>query len=136
MQSLVPFLLFAVVASTTPGPTSILVPNNSQRHGLAVAWPIVLDACAMVVALTLLLGPGLGELLRCHLLLQRGLAWPDVSWFSYLVWNLLRSANGINSTEPPRRLGTFDGAALQLINPKAWMVVPAALVLLAGEGAG
>ncbi|HEJ6270809.1 TPA: LysE family translocator, partial [Pseudomonas aeruginosa] len=56
MQSLVPFLLFAVVASITPGPTNILVLSNSQRHGLAAAWPIVLGACAAVAALILLLG--------------------------------------------------------------------------------
>ncbi|MBV6333682.1 LysE family translocator, partial [Pseudomonas aeruginosa] len=30
MQSLAPFLLFAVVASITPGPTNILVLSNSQ----------------------------------------------------------------------------------------------------------
>lgn len=56
MQSLMPFLLFAVVASITPGPTNILVLSNSQRHGLAAAWPIVLGACAAVAALILLLG--------------------------------------------------------------------------------
>ncbi len=72
MQSLVPFLLFAVVASITPGPTNILVLSNSQRHGLAAAWPIVLGACAAVAALILLLGLGLGELLRRHPLLQQG----------------------------------------------------------------
>lgn len=35
MQSLVPFLLFAVVASITPGPTNILVLSNSQRSTIA-----------------------------------------------------------------------------------------------------
>ncbi|MCO3375183.1 LysE family translocator [Pseudomonas aeruginosa] len=99
MQSLVPFLLFAVVASITPGPTNILVLSNSQRHGLAAAWPIVLGACAAVAALILLLGLGLGELLRRHPLL-------------------------------------LGGAALQLVNPKAWMMALAALALFAGEGAG
>lgn len=58
-----------------PGPTNILVLSNSQRHGLAAAWPIVLGACAAVAALILLLGLGLGELLRRHPLLQQGLAW-------------------------------------------------------------
>lgn len=48
MQSLVPFLLFAVVASITPGPTNILVLSNSQRHGLAAAWPIVLEPPARI----------------------------------------------------------------------------------------
>ena len=61
MQSLAPFLLFAVVASITPGPTNILVLSNSQRHGLAAAWPIVLGACAAVAALILLLGAELTE---------------------------------------------------------------------------
>ncbi|HHW2043900.1 LysE family transporter, partial [Pseudomonas aeruginosa] len=96
MQSLVPFLLFAVVASITPGPTNILVLSNSQRHGLAAAWPIVLGACAAVAALILLLGLGLGELLRRHPLLQQGLAWLGVGWLSYLAWSLFRSAGGID----------------------------------------
>lgn len=134
MQSLVPFLLFAVVASITPGPTNILVLSNSQRHGLAAAWPIVLGACAAVAALILLLGLGLGELLRRHPLLQQGLAWLGVGWLSYLAWSLFRSAGGIDGTEPPRRLGVFGGAALQLVNPKAWMMALAALALFAGEG--
>lgn len=33
---LLPFLLFAFVASITPGPTNILVLSNSARYG---AWP-------------------------------------------------------------------------------------------------
>ena len=136
MQSLVPFLLFAVVASITPGPTNILVLSNSQRHGLAAAWPIVLGACAAVAALILLLGLGLGELLRRHPLLQQGLAWLGVDWLSYLAWSLFRSAGGIDGAEPPRRLGVLGGAALQLVNPKAWMMALAALALFAGEGAG
>ncbi|MCK1056905.1 LysE family translocator, partial [Pseudomonas aeruginosa] len=136
MQSLVPFLLFAVVASITPGPTNILVLSNSQRHGLAAAWPIVLGACAAVAALILLLGLGLGELLRRHPLLQQGLAWLGVGWLSYLAWSLFRSAGGIDGAEPPRRLGVLGGAALQLVNPKAWMMALAALALFAGEGAG
>lgn len=96
MQSLVPFLLFAVVASITPGPTNILVLSNSQRHGLAAAWPIVLGACAAVAALILLLGLGLGELLRRYPLLQQGLAWLGVGWLSYLAWSLFRSAGVID----------------------------------------
>ncbi|HFH2902665.1 TPA: LysE family translocator, partial [Pseudomonas aeruginosa] len=136
MQSLAPFLLFAVVASITPGPTNILVLSNSQRHGLAAAWPIVLGACAAVAALILLLGLGLGELLRRHPLLQQGLAWLGVGWLSYLAWSLFRSAGGIDGAEPPRRLGVLGGAALQLVNPKAWMMALAALALFAGEGAG
>lgn len=34
MASLLPFLLFAFVASITPGPTNILVLSHSSRQGL------------------------------------------------------------------------------------------------------
>lgn len=136
MQSLVPFLLFAVVASITPGPTNILVLSNSQRYGLAATWPIVIGACAAVAALILLLGLGPGELLRRHPLARQGLAWLGVAWLSYLAWSLFRAAGGIDDAEAPRRLGVLGGAALQLVNPKAWMMALAALALFAGEGAG
>lgn len=45
MHTFLPFLLFAFVASITPGPTNILVLTNSSRHGLLRTAPIVLGAC-------------------------------------------------------------------------------------------
>jgi threonine/homoserine/homoserine lactone efflux protein len=37
--SLIPFLLFAFVASITPGPTNILVLTNSQHFGVKNTVP-------------------------------------------------------------------------------------------------
>ncbi len=41
MSQLLPFVLFAFVASITPGPTNILVLSNSWRFGLGAAMPII-----------------------------------------------------------------------------------------------
>jgi len=41
MESLLPFLLFAFVASITPGPTNILVLSHSSRRGLGATLPII-----------------------------------------------------------------------------------------------
>lgn len=109
MQSLVPFLLFAVVASITPGPTNILVLSNSQRHGLAAAWPIVLGACAAVAALILLLGLGLGELLRRHPLLQQGS--PGLASAGSATWPGACSAARAASTARSRRGASACSAA-------------------------
>ena len=117
MQSLVPFLLFAVVALDHPRPTNILVLSNSQRHGLAAAWPIVLGACAAVAALILLLGLGLGELLRRHPLLQQGS--PGSASAGSATWPGACSAARAASTARSRRApGVLGGAALQLVNPR------------------
>ena len=40
LSTLLPFALFAFVASITPGPTNILVLSNSARYGLRAALPI------------------------------------------------------------------------------------------------
>ena len=59
--TLLPFLLFAFVASITPGPTYILVLSNSARHGLSAAIPIIFGACASAATLVLLVGAGVGS---------------------------------------------------------------------------
>lgn len=46
MSQWLPFVLFAFVASITPGPTNILVLSNSSRFGLLAALPIIFGAPA------------------------------------------------------------------------------------------
>ena len=45
MAHLLPFLLFSLVASITPGPTNILVLGHSARYGLRSALPLVAGGC-------------------------------------------------------------------------------------------
>ena len=61
LSSLLPFMLFAFVASITPGPTNILVLSNSARYGFKAALPIILGACAGAAGLVLLVGSGFGQ---------------------------------------------------------------------------
>ena len=56
--TLLPFLLFAFVASITPGPTNILVLSNSARYGFKAALPIIFGACVSAAVIVLLVGSG------------------------------------------------------------------------------
>ncbi|NVZ75454.1 LysE family transporter, partial [Pseudomonas gingeri] len=73
--SLLPFLLFAFVASITPGPTNILVLSNSARYGLVAALPIILGACAAAALIVLLVGSGVGQSLTGMPLVQVAMQW-------------------------------------------------------------
>ena len=53
VHNLLPFMLFAFVASITPGPTNILVLSNSARYGLKAALPIILGACVAAAGIVL-----------------------------------------------------------------------------------
>ena len=69
-STLLPFLLFAFVASITPGPTNILILSNSARFGFFAALPIIVGACASAATLVLLVGTGAGTSLSEWPMLQ------------------------------------------------------------------
>ncbi|MCS3466726.1 threonine/homoserine/homoserine lactone efflux protein [Pseudomonas sp. JUb42] len=139
MSSILPFLLFAFVASITPGPTNILVLTNSSRHGLWATTPIVLGACAGAAALVLVVGMGLGDVLIRHQTLQTVMSWVGIAWLSWMAWQIFRSpAEAIDPNQTTRKgpdLGLFGAASLQLINPKTWMMALAVTSVFAGHDA-
>src|SRR5690606_40079410 len=92
MQSLLPFLLFAFVATITPGPTNILALGHGARYGLRATLPLVLGACLGAALIVLLVGLGLGETLLRYPQVQHAMSWPGALWLSWLAWQLRRSS--------------------------------------------
>lgn len=133
--TLLPFVLFAFVASITPGPTNILVLSNSARFGLKAAVPIILGACGGAATLVLLVGSGLGETLGRMPRVQVLMQWVGVAWLSYLAWQIYRApAPAVDSHSAAPRLGLWGAAALQVVNPKTWMMALAVISVFAGAG--
>ncbi|MCW8275027.1 LysE family translocator [Pseudomonas sp. PCH199] len=133
--TLLPFLLFAFVASITPGPTNILVMSNSARFGLAAAVPIIFGACASAAILVLLVGTGAGSSLTAWPLIRTVMQWAGVTWLSYLAWQIFRApAIAVTAQKTGARLGALGAASLQWINPKTWMMALAVVSVFAGVG--
>lgn len=132
---MLPFMLFAFVASITPGPTNILVLSNSARYGLKAALPIIFGACAGAAGLVLLVGSGFGQSLVHLPKVQMAMQWIGIAWLSYLAWQIFSApaqAIEMDATEKP--LGLIGAASLQLINPKTWMMALAVVSVFAGNG--
>jgi len=133
--TLLPFLLFAFVASITPGPTNILVLSNSARYGLKAALPIVLGACMGAAGIVLLVGSGVGQSLAQLPRVQATMQWVGVAWLSYLAWQIYRApADAIDPNTRQKRLGLVGAASLQWVNPKTWMMALAVVSVFAGNG--
>ena len=138
MDQLLPFALFAFVASITPGPTNILVLSHSSRFGLTTTWPIILGACAAAALLVLLVGTGLGDVLARHAAIQTALSWAGIAWLSWMAWQIFSApAEAIDPDRPVEgpRLGLTGAAGLQLVNPKTWMMALAVVSVFAGAEA-
>jgi len=145
-----PFLMFALVASITPGPTNVIVLSHSARRGVAATLPIIIGGCGGAALLVLTVGIGVGDALAAHPLLQRAMAWTGVLWLSWLAWQIWRSPATAIATDGAahaervdhadqadsrhRPLGLAGAAGLQLVNPKTWMMALAVVSVFAGHG--
>ncbi len=119
---MLPFLLFAFVASITPGPTNILVMSNSARFGWRAAVPLILGACSGAAVLVLVVGTGVGRSVLEVPGAQRIMAWVGVLWLSWLAWKIFTSSANPVDRQRSLPLGFIGGAALQVVNPKTWMM--------------
>lgn len=134
---MLPFLLFAFVASITPGPTNLLVLGTGTRHGPLAALPLVIGAAGGAAAIVLATGMGLGDLLLRYPDVQRLMAWVGVAWLTWLAWRIFSAPATAVTPEAPtatRRPGFLAGALLQLVNPKTWMMALAVVGVFAGPG--
>lgn len=129
------FLLFAFVASITPGPTNLLVLSNSARYGLKASLPIILGACMGAAALVLLVGTSIGRSLMQIPAVQPVMSAIGVAWLTWLAWKIFSSlATSVEPNEARPRLGFFGAASLQVVNPKTWMMA-LAVVSVFSQGA-
>lgn len=137
LSTLLPFLLFTFVASITPGPTNILVLNNSARYGLKAALPLIIGACSAATGVVLLVGCGVGQSLTRQPALQLAMQWIGILWLTCLAWQIYRAPAGLpNATASgqERRIGLLGAAGLQLVNPKVWMMALAMVGVFGGTG--
>lgn len=136
LSTLLPFMLFAFVASITPGPTNLLVLSNSARYGFKAALPIILGACVGAAGIVLLVGSGVGQTLVQLPKVQTAMQWAGVAWLSYLAWQIFSApVPAVDAQSMQKRLGLTGAASLQLINPKTWMMALAVVSVFAGNGA-
>lgn len=135
-MNLMPFLLFAFVASITPGPTNILVLTNSQHFGVRATLPALLSACVAASAIVLISGAGAGEMLHQYPLVRQVMSWAGVLWLSWMSWQLFCAPAANVSRDTHTRFTTRAAALLQVINPKTWMMALAVVSLFAPAGEG
>lgn len=130
-QSLLPFMLFALASSISPGPTNLLILAHGARQGLRASLAPILAACGAAAAIVLLVGLGLGEALLRHPIARQAMSWAGVLWLSWLAWRMLRSAGEPLDSAGGKLFGAASAASLQVVNPKVWMMAVAVIGVFA-----
>ncbi|MDZ5603808.1 LysE family translocator [Pseudomonas sp. RP23018S] len=130
-DTLLPFALFALAASISPGPTNLLILAHAAQRGWRASLLPVLAACSAAAGIVLVVGLGLGDWLLGQPQVQRALGWLGVAWLSWLALQMLRSADTPVQQAQARRFGPGAAAALQVLNPKVWWMAVAVIGVFA-----
>lgn len=126
-------LALATAMSFSPGPNTTLSTALAANRGLRVALRFV---CAVPVgwgALLLLCSAGLGALIVAAPMLRLAIKVTGIGYLLWLAYKLSRSARLAEANAAQLNVGFWQGAALQFVNIKAWML---ALTIVAGWVAG
>lgn len=120
---------FALAASISPGPVNLLALSAGAKYGLSPALRIVTGATVGFTLLLILVGLGLHEALLLWPYLTDLIRWAGVVFLLYMAYRLAWDNGRLSAKNADSRPSFYAGAALQWLNPKAW------LAAVAGVGA-
>jgi threonine/homoserine/homoserine lactone efflux protein len=136
IEQSVAFLLFAVVAAVTPGPSNVMVTAAGAASGVVKGLPCLLGVTAGMGLMMFLVPLGLGSLVLGHPLALTGLKWGGAAFLLWLAWKIATAAGAAAPAER-RPVGFVEAAVFQWVNPKSWLVsVSAAGTYLSAESGG
>lgn len=132
-QEFTALLVLATAMSFSPGPNTTLSTALGANHGLRRALPFV---CAVPVGwgvLLLVCALGLGALIVALPLLSWAVKIIGVAYLLWLAFKISQSRQLSQADAARLNVGFWQGAALQFVNIKAWML---ALAIVSGWIAG
>ncbi|MFC5522921.1 LysE family translocator [Polaromonas jejuensis] len=132
-QEFTTLLILATAMSFTPGPNTTLSTALAANHGFRRALPFV---CAVPVGWSVLLlvcALGLGALVLAVPLLSWAVKVIGVAYLLWLAWKISQSRQLSEADAARLNVSFWQGAALQFVNIKAWML---ALAIVSGWIAG
>lgn len=124
-EQVIAFLLFAVAAAGTPGPSNLLVTATGALVGILRGLPCLLGVAAGMGVMMFVVAFGLARVVLVNPSVFRALNWIGAAFLLWLAWKIARSGTG-PAPEEKRPVGFLGAAAFQWINPKSWLVCASA----------
>lgn len=127
MNLTISMAVFALAASISPGPVNVVALSAGAQFGLAATLHHVMGATLGFVVLLIFTGFGLHEVLRSYPVLTEIIRWAGIAFLLYLAWKLAFDDGRLNLDKPAQRPSFWHGAAMQWLNPKAWLAAVAGM---------
>lgn len=125
---------FALASSISPGPVNLVALSNGIQYGFGASMRHVAGATIGFTLLLVLTGFGLRELLEHWPNLTSVIQWAGVAFLLYLACKLALDDGRIGLDKATSGPSLVTGAALQWLNPKAWLASVAGMGVFAANG--
>jgi threonine/homoserine/homoserine lactone efflux protein len=129
------FLLFAVVAAGTPGPSNVMLTATGAQVGILRGLPCLLGVTTGMGLMLFLVPLGLGSLVLGRPAILEGVHWGGVAVLLWLSWKIATASDRFDVGSGGRPVGYVGAAVFQWVNPKAWLVLASAAGTFLSTGA-
>jgi threonine/homoserine/homoserine lactone efflux protein len=132
-ELLVSPIVFAVVATATPGGATTLATASGAQFGFTRSVPLIAGIVTGLASLAATAGGGLGTIVQSVPELQAGLRITGSAYLLWLAWTIGRlGAPASRKVAAASPIGFFKGLLLLWLNPKGWTMALAAASAYAG----
>ena len=129
------FVLFAIVAAITPGPSNIILTSTGAHVGALRGLPCLFGVAIGMGLMMFLVAFGLGSLILEHPVIVHSLKWSGIGFLLWLSWKIA-TAGRSDTTTDQAFVGFWGAAAFQWVNPKSWLVSASAVGTYLHAGVG
>jgi len=120
MSLIIAMSLFALSMSVSPGPVNLVTFSSGLNYGFMRSLPFVAGAALGFTLLLVVVGLGLGEIIALSPVLMQVLAYAGTAFVCYMGYKIATAHPELPGASE-RQPHFFQGAALQWLNPKAWI---------------
>lgn len=125
---------FALATSISPGPVNLIALANSVQHGFRASLRHVLGASLGFTVLLVMTGFGVHELLIYLPRLVEVVTWAGAAFLLYMAYKLATDNGELGADRSAQAASMLSGAAMQWLNPKAWLASLAGMAAYTGNG--
>lgn len=124
-EQAVAFVLFAVVAAITPGPSNIILASTGANAGVVRGLPCLFGQVVGMGFMMFVVAFGLGSLVLESEVVLTALKWLGAGVLLWLAWKIA-TAGRVDVAGDGKVIGFWQMAAFQWVNPKSWLIAASA----------
>lgn len=120
LDQIIAIVIFAFVASITPGPNNLMVLANATNYGFKKTIPHVLGINLGFSLMLLIVGLGVSVVFKTYPLLETIIKGLCIVFLFFLAYKIAISAKPDEKQKAKKPISFFEAVLFQWVNPKAW----------------